>query len=73
MKLTRLQLPRMVRDLGSTTIAAPPSAAPKQAVVVCRTVTLHADFDRLAADLERELRVALDGEIVALVAGRIRR
>lgn len=68
MKLTRLQLPRTIRDLGSTTIAA----APKQ-VVVCRTVTLHADFDRLAADLERELRIALDGEIVALVAGRIRR
>lgn len=66
-------LPRTVRAFVAAGQTAPSAVAPIAPAVVCREVAIRADFDRLAADLERELRVALDGEIVALVAGRIRR
>ena len=72
MKIRRFNpLPRTVRGFAaSQTTADPPG--PRE-VVACRSVTIQADVERIAADLERELRVALNGEIVALVAGRIRR
>jgi hypothetical protein len=74
MKIRRLNpLPRTVRDFAATPTVAMSPAAPRQETAACRTVTIRADVERIAADLERELRVALDGEIVALVAGRIRR
>jgi hypothetical protein len=73
MKRTRRTLPRTVRDLGAAPIAAPSATARPGAATVCRTVTISADVDRIAADLERELRVSIDGEVVAVVAGRISR
>jgi hypothetical protein len=72
MKLTRRQLPRTIHNSDAAPAATPATVAPVRATV-CRTVTIEADVARLAADLERELRVALDGRVVTLVAGRIRR
>jgi hypothetical protein len=74
MKIRRFNpLPRTVRDFAATPTAAPAIAARSRDSVACRNVTIHADVERIETDLVRELRVALDGEIVALVAGRIRR
>jgi hypothetical protein len=69
----RSPLPRTIRDMEVEPLSATTTMAPRASTVVSRTVTICADFDRITADLEQELRVALDGEIVALVAGRIRR
>ena len=66
-------LPLIVRDFVALPAPATSMTPPTRATVVCRTVTLHADFARLTDDLERELRVALDGAIVGVVAGRIPR
>jgi hypothetical protein len=50
-----------------------PSAATPREATQCRTVAIRVDLARLTADLEQELRIALDGAVVSLVAGRIRR
>ena len=73
MKLTGRPLPRTVRDLGNDKIATPSATARSGTATVCRTITISADVDRIAAELEHELRVAIDGEVVAVVAGRISR
>jgi hypothetical protein len=48
-----------------------PTAATSREAPQCRTVTIRVDLARLTADLEQELRIALDGAVVGLVAGRI--
>jgi hypothetical protein len=66
-------LPRLIRDLADSQTGDETGVTAPRARPTCRTVTVRVDLARLTADLEQELRVALDGAVVGLVAGRIRR
>jgi hypothetical protein len=52
-------LPQMVRDLPSVEESPHPVAATAAETVVCRTVVVRADRERLQTELERELRALL--------------
>ena len=66
-------LPPTLCSVMATTGQEGPRTTMGRATPECRTVTIRVDLARLTADLEQELRIALDGAVVGLVAGRIRR